>query len=81
MLPTLKDTFVLACQISQVFYATDNNSKGWLVVRKIQPHDLHAMSLHRGWGWESRPCKWSYQNDESFHQNFDVEFVLATAIW
>lgn len=46
MLPTLKDTFVLACQISQVFYATDNNFKGWLVVRKIQPHDLHAMSLH-----------------------------------
>lgn len=46
VLPTLKDTFVLACQISQVFYATDNNFKGWLVVRKIQPHDLHAMSLH-----------------------------------
>ncbi|CAH9105731.1 unnamed protein product [Cuscuta europaea] len=39
------EPFVLASQVSQVFYAIDNNYKGWHVARKVQPRDTYSMPL------------------------------------
>lgn len=35
------EPFVLSGQASQVFYANDNLSKGWQIVRKTQPCDSY----------------------------------------
>ncbi|CAL1411204.1 unnamed protein product [Linum trigynum] len=39
----MNEPFVLANQVSQVFYLDDNLNKGWHVVVKVQPREIYAM--------------------------------------
>ncbi|KAK4708890.1 hypothetical protein R3W88_029815 [Solanum pinnatisectum] len=39
----INEPFVLADQVSQVFYANDNSNRGWCVARKVQPRDFYEI--------------------------------------